>query len=137
LEAALMPRILWPLWNDQPCVEVVLTLAAGGQQVTRNLLADTGAGSRTSNFQLILEENDCLLCGGYWFQNVTLGGAYIGSFPSYVVPVRIPALRFDQDVLVVGVPSVLAGFDGLACFSFLNRFTYGNFGDPGQFGLES
>jgi hypothetical protein len=27
-------------------------------------------------------------------------------------------------------------FDGIACFRFLNRFTYGNFGDPGQFGLE-
>ena len=24
----------------------------------------------------------------------------------------------------------------LACFAFLNRFTYGNFGDPSQFGLE-
>jgi hypothetical protein len=27
-------------------------------------------------------------------------------------------------------------FDGIACFRFLNRFTYGNFGDPNQFGLE-
>ena len=24
----------------------------------------------------------------------------------------------------------------IACFGFLNRFTYGNFGDPSQFGLE-
>ncbi|HUY31727.1 MAG TPA: hypothetical protein VMV69_03030 [Pirellulales bacterium] len=30
-----------------------------------------------------------------------------------------------------------AGFDGVACFGFLNRFTYGNFGDPHQFGLEA
>ena len=37
---------------------------------------------------------------------------------------------------VVGVPSVPPGFDGIACFPFLNRFTYGNFGDSGQFGLE-
>jgi hypothetical protein len=36
----------------------------------------------------------------------------------------------------VGVRSVPAGFDGIACFAFLDRFTYGNFGDPGQFGLE-
>jgi len=28
------------------------------------------------------------------------------------------------------------GFNGLACFGFVNRFTYGNFGDPSQFGLE-
>jgi hypothetical protein len=26
---------------------------------------------------------------------------------------------------------------GLACFRFLNRFTYGNFGAPERFGLES
>jgi hypothetical protein len=28
------------------------------------------------------------------------------------------------------------GFDGLACCGCLNRFTYGTFGDPVQFGLE-
>ena len=37
---------------------------------------------------------------------------------------------------VVAVPSVPRWFDGIACFSFLNRFTYGNFGDPARFGLE-
>jgi hypothetical protein len=132
-----MPRILWPLRNDQPCVEVILTLTAGGQLLTRTLLADTGAGSRTSSFQLILEEDDCLLCGGWPDQIVTLGGAYVGSFPTYVVYVQIPALSFYRNLLVVGVPSVPPGFDGIACFSFVNRFTYGNFGDPGQFGLES
>jgi hypothetical protein len=132
-----MPRILWPPRNDQPCVEVILRLTVGGQPLTRNLLADTGAGSRMSNFQLILEEDDCLLCGGFWYQTVTLGGAYVGSFPIYVLPVRIPALGFDQNLLAVGVPSVPARFDGIACFGFLNRFTYGNFGDPSQFGLES
>jgi hypothetical protein len=50
--------------------------------------------------------------------------------------VRLPALGFDEIVRVVGVPSVPAGFDGLACFAFLDRFTYSNFGDPDQFGLE-
>lgn len=49
----------------------------------------------------------------------------------------MPALGFARKVRVVGVPSVPAGFDGIACFGFLNRFHYGNFGDPGQFGLES
>jgi hypothetical protein len=50
--------------------------------------------------------------------------------------VQLPALGFAQHLRVVGVPSVPAGFDGLACFGFLNRFQYGNFGDPGVFGLE-
>ena len=35
----------------------------------------------------------------------------------------------------MGVPSVPAGFDGIACFGFLNGFTYGNFGDPGMFAM--
>ena len=35
------------------------------------------------------------------------------------------------------LPGVPRGLDGLACFRFLNRFSYGNFGDPGQFGLET
>jgi hypothetical protein len=42
----------------------------------------------------------------------------------------------EQNRRAVGVPAVPPGFDGLVCFSFLNRFTYGNFGDPSQFGLE-
>ena len=66
-----------------------------------------------------------------------LGGSYTGSFPTYGLPVSIPALGFQDDLHAVGVSSVPAGFDGIACFRFLNRFTYGNFGDPGQFGLES
>jgi hypothetical protein len=131
-----MPRVLWPLRHDRPSVEVVLTLAPGGQSLTRTLLAGSGAGSRTSFFELILDEDDCLLCGGNPLQPVLLGGAYAGSFPTYGISVRIPALGFDQNLPVVGVPSVPAGFDGIACFAFLNRFTYGNFGDPNQFGLD-
>jgi len=131
-----MPRVLWPLRQGRPCVQVILTLTAGSQPLPRNLLADTGAGSRNSTFQLILEEADCLLCGGNPYTITRLGGAYVGSFPNYVIPVRITALGLDQNLRVVGVPSVPAGFDGIACFGFLNRFTYGNFGDPSQFGLE-
>jgi hypothetical protein len=131
-----MPRVQWPLRHGRPCVEVLLTLAAHGQPFPRILLADTGAGSRTARFQLILDEDDCLLCGGNPLQAVTLGGAYAGSFPTNALRVRLPALGFDQNLRAVGVPSVPAGFDGIACFSFLNRFTYGNFGDPSQFGLE-
>jgi hypothetical protein len=68
---------------------------------------------------------------------VTLGGAYVGSFPLYDVAVQIPALGFARNLRVVGVPSAIAGFDGIACFRFVNRFQYGNFGDAGTFGLES
>ena len=131
-----MPRVQWPLRHGRPCLEVVLTLAAVGQPFPRFLIADTGAGSRTSSFELILDEDDCLLCGGLPGASVTLGGAYIGSFPLYDLPVRLPALGFDQNLRAVGVPSVPAGFDGIACFAFLSRFTYGNFGDPSLFGLE-
>jgi hypothetical protein len=113
-----------------------LTLAANGKSLARTLIADTGAGSQGAQFQLILDEDDCLLCGGSPLQSITLGGAYVGSFPSYGLAVRIPALSFDQIVRVVGVSKTPLGFDGIACFGFLNQFTYGNLGDGGQFGLE-
>jgi len=128
--------VQWPLLDGRPCVQVVLILMPGGEPWSRTLLADSGAGSLLSGFDLILEEEDCLLCGGRPWQPITLGGAYTGTFPTYGLLVRIPALGFDEDVRVVGVPSAPAGFDGIACFSFFNRFTYGNFADRTQFGLE-
>jgi hypothetical protein len=131
-----MPHIDWPLRSARPSVQVVLTLAEGGQSLVRNLLADTGAGSLLSGFELILDEDDCLLCGGNPLEPITLGGAYTGTYPIYLLPVQIPALGFSRNIRVVGVPSLLAGFDGIACFSFVNRFQYGNFGNPGLFGLE-
>jgi hypothetical protein len=45
-------------------------------------------------------------------------------------------LHFTSLVPAVGVPDPQNDFDGIACFRFLNRFTYGNFGDQGSFGLE-
>ena len=131
-----MPRVLWPLCNDRPCIQVILFQAPGGQPLPRTLLADTGAGSRQIGFDLVLDENDCLLCGGSPGIFKTLGGVYTGSFLVYDLRVSLLGLGFDHHLRVVGVPTVPAGFHGLACFSFLNRFTYGNFGDPGQFGLE-
>jgi hypothetical protein len=101
------------------------------------LLADTGAGSKTSGIDLILDEDDCLVCGGLAGASVVLAGAYVGSFPLYDLHVQLPALGFAHDLRVVGVPSVSAAFDGIACFSFLNRFHYGNFADRTVFGLES
>jgi hypothetical protein len=117
-------------------VQVVLTSSQGGQPLLRTLLADAGAGSLRMAVDLILLEADCLLCVANPSLPVRLGGAYPGSFPTYLLPVRIPALGFGQDIRAVAVRSAPAGFDGIACFRFLNRFTYGNFGDPGQFGLE-
>lgn len=131
-----MPRVQWPLVHGRPSVQVVLTLLPGGEPLPRTLLGDTGAGSLLSGFDLILEEDDCLLCGGRPWQPITLGGAYTGTFPTYGVRVQVPSLGFDGILRVVGVPSVPAEFDGIACFSFLNRFTYGNTGDRSQFGLE-
>src|SRR5207253_1021322 len=104
-----MPRVLWPLRHNRPCVEVVLTLAQGGQPLSRTLLADTGAGSRVAGFELILDEHDCVLCGGLPGQFLTLGGAYTGSFLVYDLWVSLPALGFAQHLRAVGVPSVLAG----------------------------
>jgi len=132
-----MPRVPWPLQHGRPCLEIVLTLAPSGQPFPRMLLADTGAGSQTSGIDLILDEDDCLLCGGLAGYSVSLGGAYVGSFPLYDLSVQIPALGFAKNLRVVGVSSIAAPFDGIACFSFLNRFTYGNFGNPGVFGLEA
>ncbi|HET6879853.1 MAG TPA: hypothetical protein VFI31_06850 [Pirellulales bacterium] len=130
-----MARVVWPLRRDQPCVEVVLSFAAG-QEVVRHLLADTGAATARAGFELILAESDCLQAGARPAQSVSLSGAYVGSYRVYVLHVRIPNLGFGQSVRSVGVPSVPPGFGGLAAFRFLNRFSYGNFGDPGQFGLE-
>jgi hypothetical protein len=76
------------------------------------------------------------MCGGIPAHPVTLGGAYLGSFPVYVVRLQIPTLSFDHYIRAAAVPACPAGFNGIAGFRFLNRFTYGNFGDPGQFGLE-
>jgi hypothetical protein len=131
-----MPRELWSLRHGRPCVQVVLAPAQSGQLLPRTLLADTGAGSQMFGAELILDENDCLLCGGNPLQPIVLGGAYAGSFPTYGITVQIPPLGFVQNLRAVGVASTPAGFDGIACFRFLNRFTYGNFGDPSQFGLE-
>jgi hypothetical protein len=70
-------------------------LSSGGHDLVRRLIADTGAGTRQSVFQLVLLENDCLQCGGIPMGQVQLGGASSGSFPLYLVEVRIPQLNFQ------------------------------------------
>jgi hypothetical protein len=131
-----MPATQWRIQNDRPVIEVRLPLPGGAQELIRRLVADTGAGTRQSVFQMILEESDCSHCGGIFMGNVQLGGAYRGSFPVYLVRVHIAQLDFDEPVPVVGVSQVPKGFDGIAAFRFLNRFHYGNYGKPDYFGLE-
>ena len=131
-----MAGIQWPLDQGRPVIEITMELSIGSQAVTRRLLADTGAGSQHATFELILDEQDCLLCGGVPTHAVSLGGAYRGSFPVYVLRVLIPGLSFESHVAAVGAPTTPVGLDGIACFRFLNRFTYGNFGTPDAFGLE-
>jgi hypothetical protein len=123
--------------RGRPVVAVVLLMAEGEQFCTRMLLADTGAGSAQSGFDLILQETDCLRCGGIPSMPVQLSGAWAGRFPTYILRVQLPALAFDRHLRVVGVSKVPLELEGIACFSFLNRFNSGNFGDPGLFGLET
>lgn len=132
-----MPRIVWPLHRGRPMVSVVLIADPTGQAMPRRLLADTGAGSVKVGFDLMLTERDCLDVGGQLAQPTVLGGAFVGSFPVYLVRVQLPALAFDRLLYAVGVNRLPPGFDGIASFQFLSRFTYGNFGDRRQFGLEA
>lgn len=132
-----MPRAQWPLIGGRPVIQIELQLAQGGQRVARTLIADTGAGTSHSKFELLLDEDDCLLCGGSPLKSAVLGGAYAGHYPVYLLRVRIPTLAFDAAVPVVGVSGPPAGYDGIAWFRFLSRFTYGNFGNANQFVLET
>src|SRR5262245_23827446 len=101
-----MPRCVWPLHNGRPKIEIVLTLALNGALTTRILLADTGAGSDQSSFELILDEDDCLLCSGKPSIQVQLGGAFSGVFPVYGFRVQIPQVGFVGAVDAVGVPKI-------------------------------
>lgn len=132
-----MTRVVWPLLNDQPLVQIELACPAGASLIPRDLLAYTGAGSTRSCFELALHEADCRSCGRKTPTNAHLTDAYTGLFPVYLVRILIPQLGFDEEIPVVAVPHVPLGFDGIACLRFLNRFSYGNFGSPDQFGLES
>ena len=131
-----MPRAQWTLMHGSPTIEIVLTLTIGGVKDRRMLIADTGAGRATSAFELLLDVHDCQLCAGKASKMVTLGGAYTGSFPLFVVPIEIPTLGFSRAVAAVALPAPPRGFQGIAGFRFLNRFTYGNFGTASEFGLE-
>lgn len=115
----------WALRNGRPIIEVETFLRNSGQAIARSLVADTGAGSQESVFELVLDEATCRACDGIPMGRIQLGGAYSGTFPVYLVQARLAPLGFDELVAVVGVSSVPQGFDGIAAFRFLNRFQYG------------
>lgn len=131
-----MPRVTWPLLHGRPRIVADVGLV-GGPMLILELLADSGAGSAGSRFDLILPEQDCRALGGQEEPPIVLGGAYPGTFPVFRLRVQVPALGFDRVLSVVGVPTAPSGFGGLACFRFLKRFNYGNFGGPARFGLET
>jgi hypothetical protein len=131
-----MPRVTWPLLRNRPCIQVVLVPWFGGRNFVRDLLADTGAGSSRSGFDLLLNEQDCIACGGNPATSLQVHGAYAGTFPVYLIQVQIPQLGFNGNVRAIGAPSVPLGFGGITAFHFLRRFTYGNFAMPNEFGLE-
>jgi hypothetical protein len=132
-----MARAPWPLLKGRPTIEITLTLTQSGKKVVCTLLADTGAGTAQDPFELVLDAVDCVLCGGTHSRMVSVGGAYSGIHSVYLLPVEIPLLGFQARVYAVGLPSPSSDFDGIACFPFLNRFTYGNFGNKGEFALET
>jgi hypothetical protein len=129
-----MPRAQWALRRRRPHIEVILPAVCAKRK--RRLVADTGGGSDEAPFELILLDRDCLAADGVLEGQVSLRGAFAGWFNVYTVVTRISALKFESDIRVAGVPTVPEDFDGIACFRFLNRFHYGNFGDPNSFGLE-
>lgn len=131
-----MARVWWSLANGRPIIEVWLRLNIGGQRVKRVLLADTGAGSQRSGFELLLTASDCAAAGHPSGHTVALSGAYRGSFPIQWVSIEIPGLAFSRSVRAAAIAVPPPRLDGIAAFRFLNRFTYGNFGDPTRFGLE-
>lgn len=131
-----MPRAEWSVAAGRPVVQVELHTTQGWSP-TRMLLADSGAGSLNSLFDVVLAESDCRRCSRRPFGTVSLRGAFVGSHPVHMVRLRIAQLAFDRYVRVVATASLPPGLDGIACFRFLSLFTYGNFGSRTTFGLEA
>jgi hypothetical protein len=137
MEDVAVPQATWPLTSERPAIRISLIAADSRQPQARTLLADTGAGPRDAPFELLLDEEGCLMFAEATGPFVGLSGAYSGAYRTYVLRVTIPELRFLGLVTVVGIGTPPAGFAGIAGFRFLNRFSYGNFGNPNVFGLEN
>lgn len=134
-----MPRVCWSHRGGRPVIELTFHPPYNGGEFTRTLLADTGAGSLLSSWDVVLSAEDCrnLQLGEYTVAR--LGGALTGAFPTYFVEAIIPSLRITRLIIAVAIPAAQLPphIDGIAGFRFLNAFTYGNFGDGTQFCLET
>lgn len=133
-----MPRASWSLVAGQPVIQIELRGKESGLSFTRTLLADTGGGSTSVPVDLALSIEDVERCGGIFRGYVGAGGAIDGNFKVYALDVTLPAMNLVSLVNVMAVPAETLpdGLKGIACFRFLNAFTYGNFGNPNEFGLE-
>jgi hypothetical protein len=89
--------------------------------------------------EFVLGEHDARLYGAGSAGSLQLGGAFTGAFPAVWCHVSVPGVGFASLCVAFAVPSARLprNLAGISCFRFLNRFTYGNFGDSGVFGLES
>ena len=133
-----MPRASWPLVAGQPIVQIDLKETSSGATLTRTLLADTGGGSALMPVHLALSIEDVAHCGGIFRGYIGAGGAIEGRFKVYALDIIVPALHLVSLVNVMAVPAEILpdGLQGVACFRFLNSFSYGNFGNPAEFALE-
>ncbi len=134
-----MPRECWVLQRRRPVVEIVFQ-RTDGQSITLTLLADTGGGDLNLPFHLILSEEDCKHLSGRSAPPVLLNRPFSGGSrkcQAWQLDAFIPSLGVTQRVIAAAVPAKELPFHGIAVFCFLNIFTYGNFGDGTQFGLET
>ncbi len=133
-----MPRQSRLLVNGSPAVEVWLREPFTGFTSTRILLADTGGGARFGPADLILSPRDIAQFGISQTGSAGTSGAIQGQYPVFSMELEMPSLGISRSVRVLSVPAshFFHSFDGFACFRFLNAFTYGNFGNPAEFGLE-
>ncbi len=134
-----MARQSWLLHRNRPNVEIWLREPFTGFTSRRVLLADTGGGARFFPVEIILSQSDIRQFGVEQdIGTVGMGGAIQGEYSVFTVQIEIPTLNLMRRFNAVGVaaPFIFPGFDGFALFPFLNAFTYGNFGNPAEFGLE-
>ena len=137
-----MPR--WKLENGRPVVELEFTRDIDGKAVKRGMLAATGGGATSSPFDVILARSDVReFLAGNATVTVSLGGALLGRYPCAWIAGGLPGLP-ARPLVAVSVPDdhplfhrlAADGADGLAGLRFLDRYHYGNFGHPGEFGIE-
>lgn len=127
-----MPKKCWAYRNGRPGVEVIFH-APNGQQVTKILMADTGAllhfvldGENLERLKLLRAP---FADGGAW--GILEAGWVYASIPD--LQTELGVIAYSSDLLTQTVAS--EGFDGIAGLEFLDRFKYS--GDGEQFCLQT